>query len=134
MTEFLVSLAWFLLFAGGGIYLAYQRIDLRTSTVATGLALLAYTVFVGGVVVPTLAGFWKERLGVTPSAALWSMLVGGGTALLGEIHGGVALRTVLGPIGGFVSKALGPEYGSILPVVLSGLTLFLVSWVPRRSR
>ena len=48
MTEFLVSLAWFLLFAGGGIYLAYQRIDLRTSTVATGLALLAYTVFGNG--------------------------------------------------------------------------------------
>jgi SSS family solute:Na+ symporter len=96
--------------------------------------LLAYTVFVGGVVVPTLAGFWKERLGVTPSAALWSMLVGGGTALLGEIHGGVALRTLLGPTGRFVSKALGPEYGSILPVVLSGLTLLLVSRVPRRSR
>ena len=48
MTEFLVSLAWFLLFAGGGIYLAYQRVDLRTSTIATGLALLAYTTFGNG--------------------------------------------------------------------------------------
>jgi acyl-CoA dehydrogenase len=48
LTELLVSLAWFLLFAGGGIYLAYQRIDLRTSTIATGLALLAYTVFGDG--------------------------------------------------------------------------------------
>jgi acyl-CoA dehydrogenase len=43
-----VSLAWFLLFVGGGIFLAYRRIDLRTSTVATGLALLAFTVFGNG--------------------------------------------------------------------------------------
>jgi acyl-CoA dehydrogenase len=39
---------WFLLFVGGGILLAYQRIDLKTSTIATGLALLLYTVFGGG--------------------------------------------------------------------------------------
>ncbi len=48
MTEILVSLAWLLLFVGGGIYLAYQRIDLRTSTIAAGLALLAYTIFGNG--------------------------------------------------------------------------------------
>jgi acyl-CoA dehydrogenase len=41
----MVSLAWLLLFVGGGIFLAYQRIDLRTSTIAAGLALLAYTIF-----------------------------------------------------------------------------------------
>jgi acyl-CoA dehydrogenase len=40
-----VSLFWALLFVGGGIYLAYQRIDLRTSTIATGIALAIYTVF-----------------------------------------------------------------------------------------
>ena len=48
MTEILVSLAWLLLFVGGGIYLAYQRVDLRTSTITTGLALLAYTIFGDG--------------------------------------------------------------------------------------
>jgi acyl-CoA dehydrogenase len=37
-----------LLFVGGGIFLAYQRIDLRTSTIATGLALLAYMIFGNG--------------------------------------------------------------------------------------
>jgi len=40
-----VSLFWALLFVGGGIYLAYQRIDLRTSTIAAGIALAIYTVF-----------------------------------------------------------------------------------------
>jgi acyl-CoA dehydrogenase len=42
------SLFWALLFIGGAIFLAYQRIDLRTSTIATGLALAAYTVFGDG--------------------------------------------------------------------------------------
>jgi acyl-CoA dehydrogenase len=41
----LISLAWLLLFIGGGIYLAYQRVDLRTSTIAAGIGLLTYTIF-----------------------------------------------------------------------------------------
>ena len=48
MTGFTVSLLWFLLFAGGGIFLAYQRIDLRTSTIATGAAVLVYLFFGDG--------------------------------------------------------------------------------------
>ena len=45
MSGLAVSLFWALLFVGGGIYLAYQRIDLRTSTIAAGIALAIYTVF-----------------------------------------------------------------------------------------
>ena len=48
MSGFIVSLFWALLFLGGGIYLAYQRIDLRTSTIAAGIALAVYTVFGSG--------------------------------------------------------------------------------------
>ena len=48
MSGFIISLFWALLFIGGGIYLAYQRIDLRTSTIATGIALAVYTVFGSG--------------------------------------------------------------------------------------
>ena len=48
MSGLTISLLWALLFIGGGIYLAYQRFDLRTSTVAAGLALAAYTVFGNG--------------------------------------------------------------------------------------
>ncbi|MEM8684730.1 MAG: acyl-CoA dehydrogenase [Pseudomonadota bacterium] len=44
----MLSVLWLLLFVGGGIYLAYQRIDLRTSTFLTGAALVAYTLFGGG--------------------------------------------------------------------------------------
>ncbi|HET6629474.1 MAG TPA: acyl-CoA dehydrogenase [Woeseiaceae bacterium] len=45
MSDFIVGLLWLLLFVGGGIYLAYNRVNLRTSTIATGVALLAYTIF-----------------------------------------------------------------------------------------
>jgi acyl-CoA dehydrogenase len=53
----LVSLFWLLLFLGGGVFLAYRRVDLRTSTVATGVAVLAYTFY-------TFAGngFWLWML------------------------------------------------------------------------
>ena len=45
MSSFLVDLAWFLLFFGGGIYLAYHRINLLTSTIVAGAALIVYTVY-----------------------------------------------------------------------------------------
>ena len=48
MSGLIVSLLWLLLFVGGGIFLAYQRIDLRSSTIATGIALLAYWIFGDG--------------------------------------------------------------------------------------
>ena len=56
MSSLVVSLFWLLLFVGGGIFLAYQRIDLRTSTIATGIALLAYTIFGDGAIL------WKLLL------------------------------------------------------------------------
>ena len=50
MSGLIVSLLWLLLFLGGGIYLAYKRIDLRTSTIAAGIAVLAYWIFGDGAV------------------------------------------------------------------------------------
>ncbi len=48
MSSLLVSLFWFLLFAGGGIYLAYNRVNLLGSTIAVAAAVLAYTLFGSG--------------------------------------------------------------------------------------
>ena len=45
MSSFLIDLSWFLLFFGGGIYLAYNRISLLGSTVSAGVALVAYTIY-----------------------------------------------------------------------------------------
>ncbi len=76
MSEFTAGLLWFLVFFGGGLYLAYQRIDLRTSTIAAGGAWLAYAIFgdghwtwyllllavVGVMVVLNLVEFRREKI------------------------------------------------------------------------
>jgi len=43
VISFLTSAFWILLFVGGAIALAYRRVDLRTSTVLSGLAIGAFT-------------------------------------------------------------------------------------------
>lgn len=48
MSEFLIGMSWFLLFAGGAIWLAYRRVDLNTVAVASAGAVLAYVIFGSG--------------------------------------------------------------------------------------
>lgn len=94
--------------------------------------LLAYTVFVGGVALPTLASFWKDRLGITSRGAFWAVVVGGASAVAGEFQEGRLLRGLLRERGSsMLETLLGPAYGSLLPLVLSAVTLFLVSRATR---
>jgi len=44
--------------------------------------LLAYTIFTSGVVIPVIAGFFKDKLRVTTTGAMAAIIGGGGTALL----------------------------------------------------
>ena len=76
MSGFIASLFWFLLFVGGGIALAYNRVDLRTSTIASAIALLTYSIFGSGgffwllilwllfgvMVLPNLTEFRREKV------------------------------------------------------------------------
>jgi len=48
LFELIIGFLWFLLFFGGGIFLAYQRVELRLSTAAAGIAVAAYVVFGNG--------------------------------------------------------------------------------------
>ena len=48
--------------------------------IATLLA--AYTLFAGGMIVPVIAGFFREQLGLTSEGALAALLGGGGTAVI----------------------------------------------------
>ena len=57
MSSFLIDLAWFLLFFGGGIILAYNRVNLLTSTAVAGVALVVYT-FYGSWNIVTLTLLW----------------------------------------------------------------------------
>ena len=88
MSGFLVSLIWFLLFFGGAIYLAYNRVSLFSSTVAMGGLLVAYLFFgdwhplwmlllivaYAGLVVPNLLEFRRERI-TRPALAMYRTLL-----------------------------------------------------------
>ncbi|MEJ2237078.1 MAG: sodium:solute symporter family protein [Gemmatimonadales bacterium] len=96
--------------------------------------LLAYTVFVGGVVFPTLASFYRERLRITPKGAMWAVVVGGTAAILGEINDGSLLAALFTEHGdALLRQLLGPSYTSILPIVLSLLIMVTVSWATSTS-
>jgi SSS family solute:Na+ symporter len=69
--------------------------------------LFAYTIFTCGLVVPVVAGFYKERLKVTPRGALAALIGGGIVGLLGKIPGlDLPLKEDLGLIGFAVSVVL----------------------------
>lgn len=69
--------------------------------------LIAYSIFTGGLLMPVIAGFYRERLGLTPSGALFALVGGGGTAVL-----------------------MGQRY-PLLGFVVSAALLFSVSWLER---
>jgi SSS family solute:Na+ symporter len=69
--------------------------------------LFAYTIFTCGLVVPVVAGFYKERLKVTPRGALAALIGGGVVGLLGKVPGlDIPLKGDLGLIGFAVSAVL----------------------------
>jgi SSS family solute:Na+ symporter len=69
--------------------------------------LFAYTIFTCGLVVPVIAGFYKEKLKVTPQGALAALIGGGVIGLLGKIPGlDIPLKGDLGLIGFAVSAIL----------------------------
>jgi len=69
--------------------------------------LFAYTIFTCGLVVPVIAGFYKEKLKVTPQGALAALIGGGLVGLMGKIPGlDIPLKGDLGLIGFAVSAAL----------------------------
>ncbi len=71
--------------------------------------LIAYTIFTSGLLLPVIAGFYKDRLGLTPSGALAALVGGGITAIF-----------------------LGQTY-PLLGMVVSAAFLFGVSWLERES-
>ena len=76
--------------------------------------LFAYTIYTCGVILPVIAGFFKNKLKVTPSGAL-AALIGGGSA-------------------GLISKLLEIQYLDLGALLLSGLLLFIVSFVDNRLK
>jgi len=119
------------------LVVALGMIALGIATFQQGIIsslLLAYTVFVGGIAVPTLASFWKDQLGVTAAGAFWAVVLGGSTALFGEIRGGSVFRALVGERGiGALESVLGPGYTGILPLIVSLIALFGISRLTRNE-
>lgn len=88
MLSFLVGLFWFLLFAGGAVYLAYNRVSLLNSTIAAGAALASYTLLgngsflwllllwliFGGLVILNMDEFRREKI-TRPALAMYHKLL-----------------------------------------------------------
>jgi len=78
--------------------------------------LFAYTIFSSGLAVPVIAGFFREKLKLTPQAALAALITGGIVGLLGKIPGlELPLKEDLGLIG----------------VAISAVVLFSLSFLSR---
>lgn len=76
--------------------------------------LFAFTVYTAGLILPVLAGFYKDKLKVTPTGALAAIIGGGGVAL--------------------VSKLLAIKYLDLGGLLISGILLFLVSFIDNRFK
>jgi SSS family solute:Na+ symporter len=76
--------------------------------------LFAYTVYTCGVILPVLAGFYKDKLKVTSLGALAAIIGGGGIAL--------------------ISKLFDIKYLDLGGLLASGVLLFAVSFIENRVR
>jgi SSS family solute:Na+ symporter len=76
--------------------------------------LFAFTVYTAGLILPVLAGFYRDRLKVTPAGALAAIIGGGGVAL--------------------ASKLAAIKYLDLGGLLVSGVLLFLVSFIDKRLR
>jgi len=89
-----------------GLGLVALGLALTLETVYKSLV-FAYTVFTCGLVVPVVAGFYKEKLKVTPRGALAALIGGGVVGLMGKLPGlDISLKGDLGLIGFAVSAVL----------------------------
>ena len=76
--------------------------------------LFAYTLYTAGVIVPVIAGFFRERLHVTATGAIAAM-VGGGAAVI-------------------ASKLLDVKYLDLWAILISIVVLFTISYIDNRMR
>lgn len=78
--------------------------------------LLAYTIFTSGIVIPVIAGFYKDKLKVNSAGVIAAIIGGGGTALaLNRLHVG----------------QLDPK--SLIGFGVCAVLLFGVSWITRKK-
>ena len=82
----------------------------------------AYTIFTAGIIPIVIAGFWKEKLKVTNMGALTAIIAGGTSALIMKIYTGG------------LKNADTAALLNLIPLAVSTILLFAVSWCERYSQ
>jgi SSS family solute:Na+ symporter len=80
--------------------------------------LFAYTIFTCGLVIPVIAGFYRDKLKVTSQGALAALIVGGVIGLIGKIPG--------------LEIPLKGDFG-LIGFAMSAIVLFGVSFPTRKN-
>ena len=88
--------------------------------------LFAYTIYTCGLVLPVIAGFYKNRLQVTTLGALAAIIGGGGTALISKLPTVMDVSRV--PV---ISSLAGIQHLDLWALAVSGLLLFTVSYIEK---
>jgi fructose-specific phosphotransferase system IIC component len=84
--------------------------------------MFAYTIYTAGLIPIVIAGFYKEKLRVTSLGALIAIIVGGTTGLIIKIYSNNIKNTDFSAL------------INLVPLLISIVLLFAVSWVERYFR
>ena len=101
--------------------LAALAVALQLKEIINSL-MYAYTIFTAGIIPIVITGFWKEKLKVTNAGALTAIIVGGTSALIMKIYTGG------------VKNADTAALLNLVPLLISTVLLFAVSWIERAFR
>ncbi|MGB2885199.1 MAG: sodium:solute symporter family protein [Dehalococcoidia bacterium] len=102
-----------ILLGAAALLIAWQRPGIISSL------LLAYTIFTSGIVIPVIAGFYKDKLKVNSAGAIAAIIGGGGTAL--------AINRLQ------AANILGVEKLELVGFGVCIVLLFGVSWITRKA-
>jgi hypothetical protein len=84
----------------------------------------AFSIFTAGVILPVIAGFYRNKLKVTSLGALVAVVGGGGTALISKLPTVMDVSRV--PVIGILA---GIQYLDLWALAVSALLLFAVSFI-----
>lgn len=87
------------------------------------------SIFTAGVILPVIAGFYKNRLKVTSLGALAAIIGGGGTALISKLPAIMDISHV--PV---IGSLAGIQHLDVWALAVSGLLLFTVSFIENRLK
>ncbi|MFC1860229.1 sodium:solute symporter [Chloroflexota bacterium] len=82
--------------------------------------LFAYTIYTSGLILPVIAGFYKDRLKVTPLGALVAVIGGGTVALIIKLFN--------------INALLGMRWLELVGLLVSALLLFVVSFIDNKIK